>query len=323
MRAIVQDTYGTADTLQPRDLPVPEAGPLEVLVSVRAAGVDRGVWHLMTGLPYPIRLAGYGLRAPKNPVLGMDLAGVVTAVGDGVTRFRVGDEVLGIGKGTFAEQARALEDKLVHKPAGLSFEQAAAVAVSGLAALQAVRDHGRVRPGDRVLVIGASGGVGSYAVQLAKAFGAEVTGVASSTKLDLVRSLGADHVIDYAREDFADCARSYDVIVDIGGNSRLARLRRAMSPRGTLVITGGETDGRWLGGNDRQLRAKLLSPFVGQRLTTFVSKENHRDLLELVALIEAGKVTPAVDRTFPLSEAPKAVRYVEDGHARGKVVVTV
>ena len=225
MRAIVQDTYGTADTLQPRDLPVPEAGPREVLVSVRAAGVDRGVWHLMTGLPYPIRLAGYGLRAPKNPVLGMDLAGVVTAVGDGVTRFRVGDEVLGIGKGTFAEHARALEDKLVHKPAGLSFEQAAAVAVSGLAALQAVRDHGRVQPGDRVLVIGASGGVGSYAVQLAKAFGAEVTGVASSTKLDLVRSLGADHVIDYAREDFADGARSYDVIVDIGGNSRLARLR--------------------------------------------------------------------------------------------------
>ena len=198
---------------------MPEAGPGEVLVSVRAAGVDRGVWHLMTGLPYPIRLAGYGLRAPKNPVLGMDLAGVVTAVGDGVTRFQVGDEVLGIGKGTFAEHARALEDKLVHKPAGLSFEQAAAVAVSGLAALQAVRDHGRVQPGDRVLVIGASGGVGSYAVQLAKAFGAEVTGVASSTKLDLVRSLGADHVIDYAREDFADGARSYDVIVDIGGNS--------------------------------------------------------------------------------------------------------
>jgi NADPH:quinone reductase-like Zn-dependent oxidoreductase len=277
----------------------------------------------MTGLPYPIRLAGYGLRAPKNPVLGMDLAGVVTAVGASVTRFRPGDEVLGIGKGTFAEYALALEDKLVPKPAGLTFEQAAAVAISGLTALQAVRDHGRVQPGQHVLVIGASGGVGSYAVQLAKAFGAEVTGVASSTKLDLVRSLGADHVIDYAQEDFADSSRRYDVIIDIGGNSTLTRLRQALTPRGTLVITGGETDGRWLGGSDRQLRAKLLSSFVGQRLTTFVNKENHRDMLELVALVEAGKVTPAIDRTFPLAEAPKAVRYVEEGHARGKVVVTV
>jgi NADPH:quinone reductase-like Zn-dependent oxidoreductase len=323
MRAIVQDAYGPADTLRLRDVPLPEVAPHEVLVAVRAAGVDRGVWHLMTGLPYPIRLAGYGLRAPKNPVLGMDLAGVVTAVGASVTRFRPGDEVLGIGKGTFAEYALALEDKLVPKPAGLTFEQAAAVAISGLTALQAVRDHGRVQPGQHVLVIGASGGVGSYAVQLAKAFGAEVTGVASSTKLDLVRSLGADHVIDYAQEDFADGSRRYDVIIDIGGNSTLTRLRQALTPRGTLVITGGETDGRWLGGSDRQLRAKLLSSFVGQRLTTFVNKENHRDMLELVALVEAGKVTPAIDRTFPLAEAPKAVRYVEEGHARGKVVVTV
>jgi NADPH:quinone reductase-like Zn-dependent oxidoreductase len=323
MRAIVQDAYGPADTLRLRDVPLPEVAPHEVLVAVRAAGVDRGVWHLMTGLPYPIRLAGYGLRAPKNPVLGMDLAGVVTAVGASVTRFRPGDEVLGIGKGTFAEYALALEDKLVPKPAGLTFEQAAAVAISGLTALQAVRDHGRVQPGQHVLVIGASGGVGSYAVQLAKAFGAEVTGVASSTKLDLVRSLGADHVIDYAQEDFADSSRRYDVIIDIGGNSTLTRLRQALTPRGTLVITGGETDGRWLGGSDRQLRAKLLSSFVGQRLTTFVNKENHRDMLELVALVEAGKVTPAIDRTFPLAEAPKAVRYVEEGHARGKVVVTV
>ena len=323
MRAIVQDAYGPADTLQLRDLPLPVAGPREVLVSVRAAGVDRGVWHLMTGLPYPIRLAGYGLRSPKNPVLGMDLAGVVTAVGDEVTRFRPGDEVLGIGMGTFAEQARAREDKLVHKPAGLGFEQAAAVAISGLAALQAVRDHGRVRSGDRVLVIGASGGVGSYAVQVAKALGAEVTGVASSTKQDLVRALGADHVVDYSREDFADGRRRYDVVVDIGGNAPLGRLRRALTPRGTLVITGGEAGGRWLGGNDRQLRAKLLSPFVGQRLTTFISKESHQGLLDLVALVEAGHVVPAIDRTFPLAEAAKAVRYVEDGHARGKVVVTV
>jgi NADPH:quinone reductase-like Zn-dependent oxidoreductase len=323
MRAIVQDAYGPADTLRLRDVPLPEVAPHEVLVAVRAAGVDRGVWHLMTGLPYPIRLAGYGLRAPKNPVLGMDLAGVVTAVGASVTRFRPGDEVLGIGKGTFAEYALALEDKLVPKPAGLTFEQAAAVAISGLTALQAVRDHGRVQPGQHVLVIGASGGVGSYAVQLAKAFGAEVTGVASSTKLDLVRSLGADHVIDYAQEDFADGSRRYDVIIDIGGNSTLTRLRQALTPRGTLVITGGETDGRWLGGSDRQLRAKLLSSFVGQRLTTFVNKENHRDMLELVALVEAGKVTPAIDRTFPLAEAPAAVDYLTAGRARGKVVVEV
>jgi NADPH:quinone reductase-like Zn-dependent oxidoreductase len=323
MRAIVHERYGRPDVLEFRDVPLPEVAPHEVLVAVRAAGVDRGVWHLMTGLPYPIRLAGYGLRAPKNPVLGMDLAGVVTAVGAGVTRFRPGDEVLGIGKGTFAEYALALEDKLVPKPAGLTFEQAAAVAISGLTALQAVRDHGRVQPGQHVLVIGASGGVGSYAVQLAKAFGAEVTGVASSTKLDLVRSLGADHVIDYAQQDFADGSRRYDVIIDIGGNSTLTRLRQALTPRGTLVITGGETDGKWLGGSDRQLRAKLLSSFVGQRLTTFVNKENHRDMLELVALVEAGKVTPSIDRTFPLAEAPKAVRYVEEGHARGKVVVTV
>jgi NADPH:quinone reductase-like Zn-dependent oxidoreductase len=323
MKAIVQDTYGTTETLEPREIDRPEIAADEVLVQVRAAGVDRGVWHLLTGLPYPIRLAGYGMRAPKNPVLGMDLAGVVAAVGDQVTRFRPGDEVLGIGKGSFAQYARALEDKLVHKPVGLTFDQAAAVAVSGLTALQAVRDHGRVQPGHRVLVIGASGGVGSYAVQLAKAFGAEVTGVASSTKLDLVRSLGADHVLDYGREDFADGARRYDIIIDIGGNSTLGRLRRALTPRGTLVITGGETDGRWLGGSDRQVRAKLLSPFVGQRLTTFVNKENHRDMLELVALLDAGKVVPAIDRTFPLSEAAKAVRYVEEGHARGKVVLTV
>jgi NADPH:quinone reductase-like Zn-dependent oxidoreductase len=277
----------------------------------------------MTGLPYPIRLAGYGLRAPKHPVPGMDLAGVVEAVGRDVTRFRPGDEVLGIGKGTFAEYARAPEAKLVRKPAALTFEQAAVVAISGLTALQAVRDHGRVRAGQQVLVIGASGGVGSYAVQIAKAFGAHVTGVCSATKADLVHSLGAEHVIDYSREDFADGARRYDVILDIGGNSTLSRLRRALTPRGTLVLVGGETGGRWLGGYDRVLRAPLLSLFVGQRLTAFVSSENHEDLLDVVALIEAGDVTPAIDRTFPLADAAKAIRYMEEGNARGKAVVTV
>ena len=323
MKAIVHDTYGSADGLELRDVDQPAIADDEVLVRVHAAGVDRGVWHVMTGLPYPIRLAGYGLRAPKNPVLGMDLAGVVEAVGNDVTRFQPGDAVFGIGKGAFAEYARVPENKLAPKPANLSFQQAAAVAISGLTALQGVRDHGRVEVGDRVLIIGASGGVGSYAVQLAKAFGAEVTAVCSSTKVDLVRSLGADHIIDYTRDDFANGQHRYDVILDIGGNSSLSRLRSTLAPKGTLVIMGGETDGRWLGGSDRQVRAMLLSLFTSQKLGTFICKENHEDMLVLKELIEAGKVTPAIDRTYPLSEVPKAVRYLEEGHARGKVVITV
>jgi NADPH:quinone reductase-like Zn-dependent oxidoreductase len=253
----------------------------------------------------------------------MDMAGVVEAVGKDVTRFRPGDEVFGIGKGAFAEYARAPENKLAPKPANLTFEQAAVVAVSGLPALQGLRDKGKVRPGHKVLIIGASGGVGTYAVQLAKAFGAEVTGVCSTTKVDMVRSLGADHVIDYTRDDFADGTQRYDLILDIGGNSSLSRLRRALAPNGTLVITGGEGGGRWLGGNDRQIRALLLSRFVGQKLTTFVSKENHEDMLVLKDLIEASKITPVIDRTYPLAEVPKAIRYVEQGNARGKVVITV
>jgi NADPH:quinone reductase-like Zn-dependent oxidoreductase len=277
----------------------------------------------MAGLPYPIRLAGYGLRAPKNPVLGMDVAGVVEAVGKDVTRFQPGDEVFGIGKGSYAEYARASENKLAPKPTNLTSEQAAVVAVSGLPALQGLRNHGRVEPGQHVLIIGASGGVGTYAVQLAKAFGAEVTGVCSTTKVELVRSLGADHVIDYTRDDFAAGEQRYDVILDIGGNASLSRLRRALAPKGTLVITGGETGGRWLGGSDRQVRALVLSRFVAQKLTTFISSENHDDMIVLSELIEAGKVTPVIDRTYPLSEVGKAIRYVEEGHARGKVVITV
>ena len=323
MKAIVQDTYGLTDVLELRDIDRPEIADNEVLVRVRAAGVDRGVWHLMTGLAYPIRLAGYGLRAPKTPVPGMDLAGVVEAVGKDVTRFQVGDEVLGIGKGAYAEYARAPEDKLVPKPANLTFEQAAAVAISGITALQALRDKGRVAADQKVLVIGASGGVGTYAVQIAKAFGAEVIGVSSTTKTDLVRSIGADHVIDYTRDDFADGRHHYDLIIDIGGNSSVSRLRRALSPTGTLVMVGGEGGGRWLGGLDRQLRAVLLSPFVGQKLTLQVPSENYEDMLALTELIDAGKVTPVIDRTFPLSEVPKAIRYVEEGHARGKAVITV
>src|SRR3712207_5275292 len=265
MKAIVRDTYGSSDLLELRDIDKPSIGDEEVLVHVHAAGVGRDVWHVMTGLPYPIRLAGYGLRAPKNPVIGSDVAGVVEAVGKNVTRFQSGDEVFGIGKGSFAEYARALEDKLAPRPANLSFEQAAVVAISGLTALQGLRDHGKVRPGQEVLVIGASGGVGTYAVQLAKAFGAHVTGVCSTPKVDLVRSIGADHVIDYTREDFAEGEQCYDLILDIGGNSTLSRLRRALAFRGTLVITGGGGGGRGLGGTDRQPRALLLSRFVGQK----------------------------------------------------------
>jgi NADPH:quinone reductase-like Zn-dependent oxidoreductase len=322
VKAIVQDTYGSPEVLNLREIDVPEAGDEEALVRVHAAGVDRGVWHLMTGLPYLTRLA-FGLRAPKNPVPGMDVAGVVEAVGGSVTRFQPGDEVFGIGKGTFAECARAPEHKLAHKPASLTFEQAAILAISGLTALQALRDHGRVEPGQKVLVIGASGGVGTFAVQIARAFGAHVTGVCSTAKVKMVRSIGADHVIDYARDDFAKGEQRYDVILDIGGNSPLTRLRRALAPKGTLVIVGGEGGGRWLGVVSRLLRAHLLFPFVGQNLGTFVSSENHEDMLVLKDLIESGKVTPIIDRTFPLAEAPEAIRYLEEGHARGKVVVTV
>jgi NADPH:quinone reductase-like Zn-dependent oxidoreductase len=268
MKAMLRYAYGPPDVLELRDIDIPEIADDEVLVQVNAAGVGRDVWHVMTGLPYPIRLAGYGFRAPKNPVIGSDMAGVVEEVGKKVTRFQPGDEVFGIGKGSYAEYVCAPEDKLAPKPTNLTFEQAAVVAIMGSTALQALRDHGKVRPGQEVLIIGASGGVGTYAVQIAKAFGVHVTGVCSTKKVEMVRSIGADHVIDYTREDFAEGDQRYDVILDIGGNSSLARLRRALTPEGTLVIVGGEGGGRWLGGTDRQLRAMMLSPFVGQKLSS-------------------------------------------------------
>src|SRR5215208_279829 len=323
MKAIVRDTYGPPDVLELRDIDILEIADDEVLVHVHAAGVGRDVWHVMAGLPYPIRLAGFGFRAPKNPVIGSDMAGVVEVLGKNVTRFRPGDEVFGIGKGSYAEYVCALEDKLAPKPANLTFEQAAVVPIMGSTALQALRDHGKVLPGQEVLIIGASGGVGTYAVQIAKSFGALVTGVCSTAKVEMVRSIGADHVIDYTQEDFAESGQRYDVILDIGGNSSLARLRRALASRGTLVIVGGEGGGRWLGGTDRQIRALMLSPFVSQKLGTFVNKGNHEDLLVLKELIESGKVTPVIDRTYPLSQVPEAIRYLEEGHARGKVVITV
>ncbi|HSK26706.1 MAG TPA: NAD(P)-dependent alcohol dehydrogenase, partial [Jiangellales bacterium] len=301
----------------------PQVGDDEVLVRVHAAGLDRGGWHLMAGTPYRVRLTPYsGLRGPKHPVVGSEVSGTVEAVGPAVTRFTPGDEVYGIGKGTFAEYATVPEAKCAPKPANLTDEQAAVVPISGGTALQAVR-AGSVRPGQHVLVIGASGGVGSYAVQLAKAFGAEVTGVCSTAKVDLVRSLGADHVVDYSQEEITDSGRRYDVIIDTGGLRPLRTLRRALTPTGTLVVVGAENGGSWTGGIGRAVRAALLSRFVSQTLVMLTAKERHEDLLELTELIEAGKVTPAVDRTFPLVDAPEAIRYLMDGRARGKVAITV
>ena len=323
MRASTQRRYGTApeDVLRMEQIATPRIVADEVLLRVRAAGVDRGTWHMMAGQPYLMRLLGFGFRGPKNPVPGMDVAGTVVAVGPEVARFAVGDEVFGIARGSFAEYAAAREDKLARKPARLSFEQAAVVAVSGLAALQGLRDAGRIRPGRKVLIIGAAGGVGSYAVQLAKVLGAEVTGVCSTAKADLVRSIGADHVIDYTKADFADGRQHYDLILDIGGNSRLRRLRRALTARGTLVIAGGE-GGRWTGVG-RQLRALMLSPLIRQRLTMYISTHRQADIDTLGQLTAAGQVTPVIDRTFGLAEVPQAIRHLQDGHARGKIAITI
>ena len=320
MRAIVQDVYGSADRLRLAEIERPLIGDREVLVQVRAAGVDRGTCHLMRGQPYLMRILGFGLRGPKNHVPGLDVAGTVVQVGADVTRFRIGDEVFGIGRGSFAEYAAAQQDKLVHKPAKLSFEQAAVIAVSGLAALQGLR-AGHVRAGQRALIIGASGGVGTYAVQLAKAFGATVTGVASTPKVDLVRSIGADEVIDYTQDDFADGSRQYDLIIDIGGNTRLARLRRALTPRGTLVIVGGE--GANLTGVGRQIAAVMLSLVVRQRLTMYLSRHHQADLEVLRRQVEAGQLTPVLGTTYRLAQAPEAIRHLESGRAQGKVAVTV
>ena len=321
MRAIVQEGYGSADVLHVAEVPRPEITDTQVLIRVRAAGLDRGTWHMMAGHPYVLRLV-VGIRSPRNQVPGMDVAGTVVAVGSAVTRFDVGDEVFGIGRGSFAEYTAAEEHKLARKPVNIDFEHAAVVPISGLTALQALRDVGHVERGQKVLVIGASGGVGSYAVQLAKAFGAEVTGVCSTAKLDLVRSLGADHVIDYTSEDFAGGSERYDLILDIGGNSALSRLRRALTPKGTAVIVGGEQSGN-LTGMGRQVRALFVSPFVPQRLAMLVSKERGSDLEPLTELIEAGKITPSIDRTFTLEQVPDALRYLEAGKARGKVAITV
>jgi NADPH:quinone reductase-like Zn-dependent oxidoreductase len=322
MKAIVRDSYGPADVLEFRDVERPQIGASEALVRVRAAGLDRGVWHLMTGLPYLGRLA-FGVRAPRNRVLGMDVAGVVETVGDAVIKLGPGDEVFGSCNGSFAEYAAVREDRCADKPAGLTFEEAAALPTSAVTALQALRNQGRVQRGQRVLVIGAGGGVGTYAVQMAKAFGAHVTGVCSTSKVELVRSIGADEVVDYTVTDFADSGEHYDLILDIAGNRRLRDLRRALAPRGTLVIVGGEGGDRWTGGLDRQLRAVLLSIVVRQRMRFFVAVSRRPDLEAVRELVESGAVRPVLDRTCSLAEVPQAIRDLEEGRVRGKAVVTV
>jgi NADPH:quinone reductase-like Zn-dependent oxidoreductase len=325
MTAIVQHEYGDApeDVFRLEEVPKPTIRDDEVLVRVRASSVDRGTWHMMAGVPYLIRGAGFGLRRPKRLNPGRNLAGTVEVIGKQVAGFDLGDEVFGTCDDSFAEYARVRTDRLSSRPMNVTFEEAAAVPVSGLTALQGLRDHGKVQAGQKVLVIGASGGVGTFAVQIAKAMGAEVTGVCSTSKVDLVRSLGADYVVDYTRHDFLDGQRKYDVILDTGGHRRVNHLRRALTPKGRLVLVGSETDGRWLSGLDRTIRALLLSPFVGQKLGTFISPENTEDLTALRELIESGKVKPVVDRTFPLSETAAAVRYLMDNRARGKIAITL
>jgi NADPH:quinone reductase-like Zn-dependent oxidoreductase len=322
MQAIVQDSYGSAETLKLAQIDLPDIADHEVLVQVHAAGLDRGTVHLMTGTPYLMRAIGFGFRRPKNRVPGIDVAGTVAAVGSAVTSFAVGDQVFGMSRGAFAQYAAAREDKLAHIPANCTFVQAATIGISGGTALQALT-AGRAQAGQEVLIIGASGGVGSFAVQLAKALGAQVTGVCSTNKLDLVTGLGADHVVDYTRDDLADGAHHYDLILDIAGNSPLSRLRRALTPTGTAVIVGGESKGSLTGGIGRQLRALILTPFIGQRLTGLASKQRAGDLQILADHLAAGTVTPSLDRTYPLDQVPIAIRYLEGGNAKGKVAITI
>ena len=323
MRAIVQREFGSTETLAVAHVERPHIESGEVLVEVHAAGVDRGVWHLMMGMPYLVRLAGFGFTKPKTPTQGLDVSGRVIAVGGDVTRFEVGDEVFGIASGAYAEYATAKETKLAHMPAGVTFEEAAVSAISGITALQALADVAGVTAGQRVLVIGASGGVGSYAIQLAKTLGAEVTGVASGRKLELVRSLGADHMIDYTTTDDLDGSATYDVIVDTGGLNPLRKLRRALTPTGTLVIVGGEGGNRITGGVGRQLRALLLSPFTGQRLKMFISTESHTFIERLADYMAAGDVKPAIGGRYALEQVAEAIDDLHAGRASGKSVIVV
>jgi NADPH:quinone reductase-like Zn-dependent oxidoreductase len=323
MRAVVQDRYGSPDVLELRDVDRPTVGDDHVLVRIRAAAINPYDWRFLRADPAVMRLV-VGLRRPRRAVIcGADMAGVVERVGPAVTRLRPGDAVYGeVSHGCLAEYVSAPEERLALKPANLDFEQAAAVPMAALTALQGLRDLGRIEAGQIVLVNGAGGGIGSFAVQLAKAFGAEVTGVCSSGKLELVGSLGVDHMVDYARTDFTRSGKRYDLLLDTVGNRSLRAMRRALMPRGTLVLAGGRS-GRLLGPLPQLLAARLLAPFVGQRLVTFVCKPNREDLELLKGLIESGEIRPVIDRIYPLSGVAEAIRYLEQGHASGKVVITV
>jgi NADPH:quinone reductase-like Zn-dependent oxidoreductase len=323
MKAIVYHEYGSPDVLELREIDKPVVEDDEVLVRVRAASANPADWHFMRGQPYIMRPQS-GLRRPRNSVLGRDISGQVEAVGKDVTRFRPGDEVFGdVETAGFAEYRCVTEGFLGPKPANLTFEQAAAVPLAALTALQGLRDAGQVQPEQKVLIIGASGGVGTFAVQIAKWLGADVTGVCSTRNVEMVRSLGADHVIDYTQEDFTQSGQKYDLIFQLAGTRSPSDCRRALTPKGTLVLSSGESDGRWIGPVDRIIKAVALSPFVSQKLGSFLAKPNEEDLQFLKELIEAGKVKPVIGRRYPLSEAPEAIRYLEEGHARGKVVITV
>jgi NADPH:quinone reductase-like Zn-dependent oxidoreductase len=321
MKAIVYRNYGSPDVLKCEEIEKPVPGDNEVLIGVRAAAVNPLDWHLMGGTPYPLRMMA-GLRKPKITRLGVDVAGQVEEVGGNVMEFRTGDEVFGSCHGAFAEYVCARESALAMKPANITFEQAASVPVAGFTALQALRDKGRIQPAQKVLINGAAGGVGTFAVQIAKAFGADVTAVCSTRNVEMMRSIGADRVIDYTREDFTRAEHRYDLILDCMGNHALSACIRVMSPKGTFVVIGGP-NGRWIGPLAAFLKAPLMALFVSQKLTGVMAKGNKKDLLALRELMDAGKIIPVIDRRYGLSEVPEAVRYLEQGHARGKVVITL
>jgi NADPH:quinone reductase-like Zn-dependent oxidoreductase len=326
MKAMVNMKYGPPDVLELAEVDKPTPKDDEVLLKVHAASVNPADWHLLRGDPYIARLQ-LGLRKPKNSVLGCDVAGQVEAVGKNVTTLRPGDGVFGSpfmrGFGAFAERVSVSEDLLAPTPANLSFEQAATVPLAASTALQGLRDHGGIEPGHKVLIIGASGGVGTFAVQIAKSFGAEVTGVCSTRNVDMVRSLGADHIIDYTQEDFTRSGQKYDLIFQLAGTRSPSECRRALTSKGTLVLSSGESNGRWIGPVARIIKALVLSPFVSQKMASFTVTPNKADLQSLKQLIEAGELTPVIDRAYPLAEVPQAIRYLEEGHATGKVVITL
>jgi NADPH:quinone reductase-like Zn-dependent oxidoreductase len=326
MKAVVYTNYGSPDVLEIRDIKKPVPNDDQVLIKVRTASINPLDWHFMEGTPYIMRAIGVGLRKPKDPRLGVDYAGTVEAVGKNVTQFKPGDEVLGGKSGAFAEYVCARADRaIVLKPANITFEQAASVPIAAITALQGLRDKGKIQPGQKVLINGASGGVGTFAVQIAKSFGADVTGVCSTRNLDMVRSLGADRVIDYTKEDFTKSGQRYDLILDNVGTQPLSGFRRVLNPNGILVMIGGggPNDGGLIGPLGRPVKALLLSPFISQKMGMLMAELNKKDLTILGDLMQSGKITPVIDRTYPLSQIAEAIRYLEQGHARGKVIITV